>query len=166
LGLTPFNSNIMGNISVTAALAVLTMIITNVNGSKDYWGHIFWFPGVPTPVRLIILPVELIGIFTKPFALTVRLFANISGGHFMILSLVSLMFILNDMGRNPAGGWAIMPLSVAFTFGIMILEVLVAVIQAYVFTLLTCVFLGAAMESHDHHDDHSHDHAHAHAHAQ
>jgi len=169
LGLTPLNSNIAGNISITAALATLTLIITNLSGSKDYWAHIFWTPGVPTPIRIgIMLPVELIGIFTKPFSLTIRLFANIAGGHFMVLSLIGLIFLLSKNGTSPTGAFSIMPLSVAFTLGIMVLEFLVALIQAYVFTLLTAVFIGQALESHSHHD-HAHDHGaphtdHAHAH--
>lgn len=158
-GLLPFNSNIAGNISITAALAVLTLLLTWFSSTKDYWGHIFWFPGVPTPVKFIMMPVEVVGMFTKPFSLTIRLFANIAGGHFMVLALVSLIFILGKAGQNPGGAYGIMPLSYAFTLFIMTLEVLVAALQAYVFTLLTAVFIGQAMETH-HHDDHAHAHAH------
>ena len=155
LGLTPLNSNIMGNISVTVALATLTFLLVQFNGSKDHWQHIFWFPGVPLLVKFIMLPVELVGLFAKPFSLTVRLFANIAAGHFMVLSLISLIFLLGKQGANPAGAFAILPLSIAFNLFIMTLEVLVAAIQAYVFTLLTAVFLGMAMESHDEHE-HAH----------
>jgi F-type H+-transporting ATPase subunit a len=162
LGLMPFNSNIAGNISVTCALAVLTFLITQFNGTKDYWMHILWAPGVPTPVKLILTPVELIGIFTKPFSLMIRLFANIAGGHFMVLSLISLIFIVGKAGQAPAGAFAIMPLSLAFSLFIMLIECLVAAVQAYVFTLLTCVAIGAALETHDHHHDESHHQAEAH----
>lgn len=150
LGLTPLNSNIMGNVSVTVALAVLTFFITQFSGSKDYWGHIFWFPGVPFFVKLIMLPVEIVGMFSKPFSLTIRLFANIAAGHFMVLSLISLIFLLGKQGESPAGAFAILPLSLAFNIFIMTLELLVAALQAYVFTLLTAVFIGMAMESHSH----------------
>ena len=152
LGLTPFNSNIAGNISVTAALALLTFILVQFNGTKDYWLHIFANPTAPPWLRFSIMPiVELVGIFTKPFALMIRLFANISAGHFMVLSLVSMIFILGKNGQQPGGAFGIMPLSLLFTFAIFFLELLVAVIQAYIFTLLTSVFIGMALESHDDH---------------
>lgn len=154
LGLLPFNSNIAGNISVTAALAVLTFIIVQVNGSKDYWKHIFNTPGVPWWLKfgIPLMPiVEFLGIFTKPFALAVRLFANISAGHFMVLGLISLIFIMGQGGESFMGGMAIAPLSVLFTLVIFTLEMVVAIVQPYVFTLLTAVFIGMAMESHDDH---------------
>lgn len=157
LGLTPLNSNIAGNISFTAALAVLTFLIVQFSGTKDYWGHIFNFPGVPLPVKFILTPIELISLFIKPMALMIRLFANIVAGHFMVLSLLGLIFILYD-AMGTGGALGIMPLSLGFTFAIMLLELLVAVIQAYIFTLLTTVFIGQALESHDH--GHGHDHAH------
>ncbi|MBX7243724.1 MAG: F0F1 ATP synthase subunit A [Bacteroidia bacterium] len=155
LGLTPLNSNIAGNISVTAALAILSFILINVNGSKDYWKHIFAAPGVPKPMLVLLTPVEVLGIFTKPFALAVRLFANIVAGHFMVLSLISLIFLLGDNGRNVAGATGGAVLGITFAIIIFCLEMLVAIIQAYIFTLLTTVFISMAMESHD---DHHHDH--------
>lgn len=153
-GLTPLNSNIAGNISVTAALAVLTFILISVNASKDYWKHIFNTPGVPWWLKfgIPLMPlVEFLGIFTKPFALAIRLFANITAGHFMVLGLVSLIFILGEGGTNPTAAWGIMPLSVIFTVIIFVLEMIVAIIQPFIFTLLTAVFIGMAMESHDDH---------------
>lgn len=153
-GLTPFNSNVMGNISVTAALAVLTFLLINFNGTKDYWVHIFNTPGVPWVLKfgIPLMPiVEIIGVFTKPFALMIRLFANISAGHFMVLSLVCMIFILGKNGAQPGGAFGIMPLSFAFTTAIFVLEMVVAIIQAYIFTLLTTVFVGMALESHDDH---------------
>ncbi|MDX2283537.1 MAG: F0F1 ATP synthase subunit A [Bacteroidia bacterium] len=167
LGLMPFNSNIAGNISVTAALAVLSFLIINFNGSRDYWKHIFAPPGVPSALRFTLMPVvEVIGVFTKPFALMIRLFANITAGHFMVLSLVSLIFILGKNGESLGGALGALPLSLIFTFAIFFLEMIVALIQAYIFTLLTAVFLGMAMESHDHDHGHAHgqDAAHEHAH--
>ncbi|MEM6764516.1 MAG: F0F1 ATP synthase subunit A [Bacteroidota bacterium] len=154
LGLTPFNSNIAGNISVTAALAVLTFILIQFNGTKDYWQHIFNTPGVPWWLKfgIPLMPiVELIGLFTKPFALAVRLFANITAGHFMVLGLICLIFIMGNNGTNFTGGMGIMPISVLFTTVIFALEMIVAIIQPYIFTLLTAVFIGMAMESHDDH---------------
>jgi F-type H+-transporting ATPase subunit a len=159
-GLMPLSSNIAGNIAITAALATLTLLITIFSGTKDYYQHIFWFPGVPVPVKFILLPVELVGVFTKPFSLAIRLFANIAAGHFMVMALVSLIFIVGKSGQSLGGALAITPLSLVFTLFIMTVEVLVAAVQAYVFTLLTAVFIGQAMESHHH--DHAHDdHAHA-----
>lgn len=152
LGLTPLNSNIAGNISVTAALALLSFLIINFNGTKDYWQHIFWFPGVSIPIKFIMLPVELVGVFTRPFALMMRLFANISAGHFMVLGLISLIFVFSK-GTNIFAGLGIAPLSIFFSLFILGLELLVAIVQAYVFTLLTCVFLSGALEEH-HHEEH------------
>lgn len=153
-GLLPFNSNITGNISVTAALALLTFILTQVNGSKDHWKHIFNTPGVPVALKFVIplMPVvEFIGLFTKPFALAVRLFANITAGHFMILGLISLIFIMGANGTNLAAGMTIAPLSILFGIVIFCLEMIVALVQPFIFTLLTAVFIGMAMETHDDH---------------
>lgn len=138
----PFSSNLTGNIYFTFVLAFLTFIITTVNANKDYWKHIF-MPPVPKLLYPIMWPVEIIGIFTKPFALMIRLFANISAGHIIILSLISLIYIFKSI--------AIAPVSAAFVVFMSILEMLVAVLQAYVFTLLTALFIGNAVEEHDHH---------------
>lgn len=150
IGIVPFfpgSANLSGNISFTLTLAVFTLIITNVFASKDYWGHIFWMPGVPVPVKILLAPIELIGVFTKPFALTVRLFANITAGHIVVLSLISLIFILKTIWVSPA--------SVALALFIDCLELLVAFLQAFVFTMLSALFIGAAVQEH-HHDDHEH----------
>ena len=153
-GITPLNSNIAGNISVAAALAVLTFFLIQFNGTKDYWGHIFWFPGVPVPLKFLMMVVEIVGLLTKPVALAIRLFANISAGHFMVLALISLIFLLGKQGQSLGGALGILPLSLAFSLFILTLEVLVAIVQAYIFTLLTAVFIGQAMESHDHAEAH------------
>jgi F-type H+-transporting ATPase subunit a len=143
LGLLPGAANLTGNIAVTLVLAVLTFIITNVNGNKAYWGHIFWTPGVPLVLRWIILPVEIVGVFTKPISLTVRLFVAITAGHIVLLSLISLAFIFQSVTIG-----FISSLIVLF---INLIELLVAGIQAYVFTLFTSLYIGMATEEHEHH---------------
>lgn len=155
LGLTPFNSNISGNIAFTSALTLCTFVLIQFNGSKDYWQHIFWYPGVGLPVKLLMLPVELIGVFTKPLALAVRLFANITGGHIAVLALVSLIFILTEKIGTGAG-WGISVMSVLLTVVVFMLEMIVAIIQAYIFTLLSSVFIGMAREKHVHEHDDAH----------
>lgn len=143
LGLIPGAGNLTGNIAVTLTLALLTFILTNVNGNKGYWGHIFWTPGVPLPLRVIILPVEIIGVFTKPISLTVRLFVAITAGHIVLLSLICLAFVFQSV---LVGG--ISSLVVLF---INLIELLVAGIQAYVFTLFTSLYIGQATADHEHH---------------
>jgi len=142
LGLVPFfpgGANVTGNIAVTGTLAAFTLVITNVSGSKQYWKHIFATPGLPFWLYPIMIPVELIGIITKPFALMVRLFANITAGHIIVLSLVSLIFIF----KTALMGFV----SVPFVLFMDILEILVAVIQAYIFALLSALFIGLALEN-------------------
>jgi F-type H+-transporting ATPase subunit a len=141
LGLIPFfpgGANVTGNISVTFTLAVFTLIVTNISANKGYWKHIFAFPGVPVWLYPIMIPVELIGIFTKPFALMIRLFANITAGHIIILSLISLIFIFESL--------TISPVTFAFVLFMNLLELLVATLQAYIFTLLSALFIGIAVE--------------------
>lgn len=135
----PFSANFTGNISVTFALSVITLLVTNFSGKKYYWKHIL-MPPVPVALWPIMIPVELIGIISKPFALMVRLFANITAGHIIILSLVSLIFIFDTV--------LISPVSVAFVLFMNVLELLVAALQAYIFTLLTALFIGMAVEEH------------------
>ncbi len=143
LGLLPGAGNLTGNISVTLVLAVLTFIITNVKGNKGYWSHIFWTPGVPLPLRIVILPVELIGIFTKPFSLTIRLFVAITAGHIVLLSLLCFAFIFQSVTIG-----FVSSLIVLF---IDLIELLVAGIQAYVFTLFSSLYIGMATAEHEHH---------------
>lgn len=145
LGLMPGGANLTGNIAVTLILALITLLITVFSGNKSYWAHIFATPGVPTWLAPIMIPVELIGILTKPFSLMVRLFANITAGHIIILSLFSLVFIFQSL--------AVGPLSVAFATFMNFLELFVALLQAYIFTLLSAMYFGGAVEEH-HHDDH------------
>lgn len=146
MGLTPLNSNIAGNTSVTLTLAGLTFFAILISSTKDFWMHVLWFPGVPIWLKPLMLVVELVGVISKPAALAIRLFANISAGHFMVLALVCLIFIMKTPG--------IAPMSIAFGLFILSLEMLVALVQAYVFTLLSAVFIGQAMEKHEHHDEH------------
>lgn len=143
LGLLPGAGNLTGNIAVTMALAVLTFIITNVNGNKHYWMHIFWTPGLPLPLRPIIMMVEVIGIFTRPISLMIRLFVAITAGHIVLLSLISLAFIFGSI-------WVGIGSSLIVLF-INLIELLVAAIQAYVFALFTSLYIGMAIEEHDHH---------------
>ncbi|WP_299760297.1 F0F1 ATP synthase subunit A [uncultured Pontibacter sp.] len=146
LGLMPGGANLTGNIAVTLVLALITLLITVFSGNKSYWKHIFATPGVPTWLAPIMIPVELIGILTKPFSLMVRLFANITAGHIIILSLFSLIFIFKSI--------AVGPLSVAFATFMNFLELFVALLQAYIFTLLSAMYFGGAVEEHDHAEDH------------
>jgi F-type H+-transporting ATPase subunit a len=143
LGLLPGAGNLTGNIAVTAVLAVITFLITNFSGNKNYWSHIFWTPGLPLVLRPFILPVEIIGIFTKPISLTVRLFVAITAGHIVLLALISLTFIFGSI-------WVGFGSSIIVLF-ISLIELLVAGIQAYVFTLFTALYIGMATEQHDHH---------------
>lgn len=149
LGLVPTGANFTGNIAATLTLAAITMIITNVSGTKTYWRHIFT-PHVPKWLYPIMIPVELIGVISKPFALTIRLFANITAGHIIILSLISLIFIFKSV--------LIAPVSVGFVLFMSVLELLVAALQAYVFTLLSALFIGLALEEphHEHETEHAH----------
>jgi F-type H+-transporting ATPase subunit a len=146
LGLTPGAANLTGNIAVTFTLALLTLVITLFSSNKNYWAHIFATPGVPKLLLPIMIPVELIGIVVKPFSLMVRLFANITAGHIVILSFISLIFIF----KSPA----VAPVSLAFGLFINVLELLVAILQAYIFTLLTAMYIGGAVEEHHHDEEH------------
>lgn len=145
MGLIPFppgGANVTGNVAVTLVLAVFTAILVNVNGNKHYWGHIFATPGVPTWLLPIMIPVEIIGIISKPFALMIRLFANITAGHIVILSLISLIFIFKSVWASVA--------AVPMALFISVLELLVAALQAYIFTLLTALFIGLAVHEEHH----------------
>jgi F-type H+-transporting ATPase subunit a len=154
LGLIPIfpgGANLTGNISVTLVLAVLTFIITSVSGTKDYWLHIINMPGVPVWLKLPVplMPfIEIMGVFLKPFVLMIRLFANITAGHLIILGFISLIFIFGNM--SPVGGYGISVLSIGFSIFMMFIELLVAFIQAYVFTLLSAMYFGMALEKAHH----------------
>lgn len=148
----PFGGNLTGNIAVTVTLAVLTFIITHVSANKNYWGHIFMPPGVPKPIWLILVPIEIMGVFIKPVVLTLRLFANITAGHIIGLAFISLIFIFGEM--NAGAGYGVAIFSVAFKVFMLMLELLVAFLQAYVFTLLSAIYIGTAVEEHHHEEAH------------
>lgn len=139
LGLIPGGANVTGNIAVTLVLSVFTLLVTNFSANKAYWKHIF-LPPVPLALYPIMVPIEVIGILTKPFALMIRLFANITAGHIIILSLISLIFVFKSI--------FIAPVSVGFVLFMYTLELLVALLQAYIFTLLSALFIGQAIEEH------------------
>ena len=157
LGLIPIfpgGANVTGNISVALVLATLTFIITTISGNKNYWQHIFAMPGVPKGVLVLLTPIEILGVFLRPFVLMIRLFANIAAGHIIALSFFCLIFIFGQETLYGAGGGlGVSPLSIVFTVFMGFLELLVAFLQAYVFTLLSSIYIGAAVEEH-HHDDH------------
>lgn len=146
LGLMPGGANLTGNIAVTFCLAFITLVITVFSGNKDYWMHILWTPGIPLWLRPILIPVELVGIISKPFSLMIRLFANITAGHVIILSLLGLTFIF----RSVAVGVA----ATLFSTVMSLLELFVAILQAYVFTLLSAMYFGQATAEHEHHEEH------------
>jgi F-type H+-transporting ATPase subunit a len=151
----PFGANVTGNLAVTGIMALITFIITTFSGNKNYWKHIYNAPGVPWWLKFPIplMPVvELMGLFTKPFVLMVRLFANITAGHIIILGFMSLIFIFGDM--KTLVGLSVAPVSVAFGIFMGFLELLVAFIQAYVFTLLSALYFGMAMEEHHAAEEH------------
>ena len=150
LGLTPGAANVTGNISVTLVLSLFTFIIITVSANKGYWKHLIKPPGTPLALLPIMIPIEIFGVFTKPFALMIRLFANITAGHIIIFSLISLIFVASNNGENVVAGWAVAPLSVLFVLFIFLIEILVAFLQAYIFTLLSAVFIGLAVKEEDH----------------
>jgi F-type H+-transporting ATPase subunit a len=143
-GLTPIGMNLTNNIAVTFCLAIITYLITTFSGNKNYWKHIFWMPGVPVPMKIILAPIELLGTFIKPFALMIRLYANITAGHVVLMSIIGMMFVFHN--------WLGSSLSFLLAFVLGILELLVAALQAYIFTVLSALYFGMAVEEH-HHDE-------------
>ena len=153
LGLVPFlgGFNITGTIGVTVVLSTLVFLLTNLNGNKHYWGHLFWPPGVPLPVKFILVPIEVFGIIMKPAVLMIRLTANISAGHIIILAFTSLIFIFGDGGQAIGAGTGMGVFSTAFMIFMYFLELLVAFLQAFVFTLLAAIYFGDATHDPAHH---------------
>lgn len=156
LGLVPWSATATSNISVTATLAAFTFIITQVAGTKDYWKHIFNPPGIPHLVKPIMVPVEILGLFTKPFALAIRLFANMTAGHLVILNMIGLIFIISA-SFGAAAGWGTALPAFMMTVFVYVLEVLIAFLQAYIFTILSALFIGMAAAEHEHDHDHSYE---------
>lgn len=147
VGLIPGSANVTGNIAFTATLGVISFLVITLSGNKHYWGHIF-NPPVPFGIKFIMVPVEILSMFTKPFALIIRLFANMLAGHIIIICLVSLIFIFGNMSTGAGIGFS--PISIAFAVFIYVIEVLVAFIQAFIFANLTAVFIGQATEDGHH----------------
>ncbi len=155
LGLIPFfpgGANITGNLSVTLVLALMAFIVTNINGNKHYWQHIFWMPGIPAWVKVILTPVEVLGVFIKPFSLMIRLFANITAGHIIILSLIGLIFLFGKNGTNVGGAALGAVIGGLFTAFMNLIELLVAFLQAFIFSILTASYIGAAVDEGHHHE--------------
>ena len=152
-GQVPFlgSINATGNLAITLVLAVIVFLVVNLSGKKDYWKHIFWMPGVPTGIKPLLAVVEFASVFIKPLTLMLRLAGNISAGHIAILSFISLIFIFGNSGANLGGGVIGTVMAIPLTLFMMAIELLVAFLQAYVFTLLTASYIGAATEEHDHH---------------
>jgi F-type H+-transporting ATPase subunit a len=157
-GLTPFGVNVTGNIAVTTALALIVFLITTFTGTKDYWRHIFDPLGAGMPwagkifIYIILVPIEILGLFIKPFALLIRLYANMTAGHVVLGSLLGLIYIF----QNWVGG----TLSFGLAFAISLIEILVALLQAYIFTMLAALYFGFASETHDHAEEHEGEIAH------
>lgn len=141
-GMTPLGINVTGNIAFTAALAIMTYLITTFTAKKDYWMHIVWMPGVPVPMKIILFPIELLGTIIKPFALMIRLYANMLAGHVVLGMLLVAAYGFSNYFASGA--------FIGLTFFMNIIELLVALLQAYIFTMLTALYFGAAAEEHDH----------------
>jgi F-type H+-transporting ATPase subunit a len=157
-GLIPGSANVTGNTAFTIVLGVVSAIVILASTNGHFWAHVLWPPGVPFLVKLILIPVELLGVLViKPAALIIRLFANMVAGHIIILSFISLIFIFGAMSKG--AGWGFSPISILFTVFMYFIELLVAFIQAFIFTNLTSVFIGQAFEGghdHEHHEGEGH----------
>ncbi|MCY3488052.1 MAG: F0F1 ATP synthase subunit A [Bacteroidetes bacterium] len=153
LGLVPFGATATSNLNITAVLATFTFILTQVNGSRDHWRHVFWPPGMPVLVKLLLIPTEIMGLFIKPLTLAIRLFANLTAGHLVILSLIGMIFTFTNLFGEVVG-YGVVPFSLGFTLFVMCLEVLIAFIQAYIFTILSALFIGMAIAEHSHSEAH------------
>ncbi len=150
-GLIPGTANVTGNIAFTVVLGLISFAVILASSNKHYWGHIFNPPGMPLWVKFILVPVEFVSLFVKPMALIIRLFANMVAGHIIIICLISLIFIFSAM--NKSVGIAASPVAIGFTVFIYFIEILVAFLQAYIFVMLTAVFVGQAMEGGHHEGD-------------
>ncbi len=148
----PGSGNVTGNLAVTAALALFTFFVTNLSGNKHYWEHTLWMPGVPAIIKILILtPVEILGLFLRPLTLMLRLFANITAGHVVVIIFVGLIFIFGDSGRSLGGGIVGTLMAVPLTLFMLAIELLVAFIQAFVFCILSASYISAAIEEPHHH---------------
>lgn len=145
LGLIPLSAKVTGNIAVTLVLAFISLVVILLSTNRHYWSHLFWPEGVPLLIKFILVPVELMGLFIRPAALMIRLFANMIAGHIVIISFISLIFIFAAL--NAVAGWGFLPVSIGFTVFIYLLEILVVFIQAFIFTNLTAVFIGQSFST-------------------
>jgi F-type H+-transporting ATPase subunit a len=152
-GLIPGSANVTGNIAFTLILGVIAFIVILASSNKHYWGHIFNPPNMPIGVKLILVPVEFLSLFIKPMALIIRLFANMVAGHIIIICLISLIFIFAELSKY--AGWGTSIFSVGFVVFIYFIEILVAFIQAFIFAMLTAVFVGQAFEGEHHEEAHA-----------
>ncbi len=143
VGLAPLSINVTGNIAVTFALSFMTFLITQFTAKGEYWRHIFWTPGIPVPMKLVLAPIELLGIFIKPFALMIRLFANMSAGHLILMSSIGLLYIFQS--------WFARAAFLGLSLFLSVIELLVAFLQAYIFTMLTALYFGNAVAEHNGH---------------
>ncbi len=153
-GLIPGTANVTGNIAFTIVLGIISFVVMIASSDKHFWLHIFNPPGVPGWVKIILVPVEFMSLFLKPFSLIIRLFANMVAGHIIIICLISLIFIFGQI--HPAIGYGSSVIAIPFTIFIYFIEVLVAFLQAFIFTTLTAVLISQAIEG-KHHDTHAHD---------
>lgn len=155
-GLIPFfpgSTNVTGNLAVTMTLAVFTFLVTNINGNGHYWQHVFNMPGIPGWVKIILTPVEILSLFIKPFSLMIRLFANITAGHIIILSLIGLIFLFGNNGESVGGATVGGVVGGLFTAFMNLIELLVAFLQAFIFAILSASYIGAAVEEGHHHEE-------------
>lgn len=143
LGLSPLGVNVTNNIAVTLCLALVTYFITTFTANKNYWKHVFWMPDVPVFMKVVLAPIELLGTIIKPFSLMIRLYANITAGHLILMSILGMMFIFKN--------WMGSSLSFVLASALSFLELLVAALQAYIFTMLSALYFGSAVEEHDDH---------------
>ncbi|MTG96595.1 MULTISPECIES: F0F1 ATP synthase subunit A [Myroides] len=150
LGLTPLGFNVTGSISVTACLALFTFFFVHFSANKDYWKHMLWMPGVPVPMKIMLAPIEILGALIKPFSLMVRLFANITAGHSVVFGLIAIIFVMQQE-LTTGGATAVGFLLSTF---LVFLEILVAFLQAFIFTMLSSLFIGMAVAEHDHEEAH------------
>nr|QID56924.1 ATP synthase subunit A [Blattabacterium sp. (Eublaberus distanti)] len=141
MGMIPGFPNVTGNINITLGLALITFIVTNINANINYWKHIFWTPGVPVGIKLILAPIEFIGVFIRPLTLCIRLFANMTAGHIIILSFICLIFIFKN--------FLITGFSIIFGFFISMLEIMVSFLQAFIFTTLSALLIGTSVKNYD-----------------
>lgn len=159
-GLAPWGVSSTSDVMITAVLALTTFTITQIAGTKDYWMHVLAMPGVPKFMLVILTPVEILGLFTKPFALTIRLFANMAAGKMLVLSIIGMIFMFAEIFGD-AVGLASAFVWIPFTVFIYAIKIFASFLQAYIFTMFSALFIGLAAADHSH--DHDHDHGHAHA---